>query len=375
MNSSSVLKVSYQDDTRRVRVSGPLSYTSLLDLVQTSFCVQPPLTLTYVDDEEDTITVSSDVEVAEAINVAKSDGRPSLRFQVALAAEKSLVSHKSVRCDGCNMFPVVGNRFKCSVCQNFDFCENCESAGKHDSTHPFLKIRNPDQAPSGIMIVLNDAQNSEAPASAKCHKQGNKPAKQNHSCQARAEKLAQIAERLKRLSECVATMPEKKAKRIAAKKAKLERKMTKLNCPSHQSPVDSESKVAEETTLVVEASDPVPPPVLLLAVAKEDEVPPIPANILPPSDVDAPPPYVVPAVVVPVAVPDVVVPVAVPSVSADVPVVVEASVQPSVVPPPCQYSAQLDLLRGMGFSVTAETINLLESLHGDVQSVVERLCM
>ena len=44
------------------------------------------------------------------------------------------------------MKPIVGNRFKCSICNEFDYCEKCEEklADKHG--HPFLKIYNPDMA-------------------------------------------------------------------------------------------------------------------------------------------------------------------------------------------------------------------------------------
>jgi len=50
--------------------------------------------------------------------------------------------HFGVRCDGCGMFPIQGIRYKCSVCDDFDFCENCEENTQHP--HLFLKIRSPD---------------------------------------------------------------------------------------------------------------------------------------------------------------------------------------------------------------------------------------
>jgi len=46
--------------------------------------------------------------------------------------------HRWVRCDGCSSKPIVGNRYKCTVCPNFDFCQNCKDNKKHD--HPFNKI-------------------------------------------------------------------------------------------------------------------------------------------------------------------------------------------------------------------------------------------
>lgn len=47
---------------------------------------------------------------------------------------------ENIVCDGCEMTPVKGIRFMCSVCSNYDLCENCERAGVH-SQHPMLKVR------------------------------------------------------------------------------------------------------------------------------------------------------------------------------------------------------------------------------------------
>jgi len=49
------------------------------------------------------------------------------------------VVHSRVTCDGCGKFPIVGIRYKCSVCPNFDFCETCEKNKPHP--HLFLRIK------------------------------------------------------------------------------------------------------------------------------------------------------------------------------------------------------------------------------------------
>ena len=53
------------------------------------------------------------------------------------------VTHKGVKCDQCGKNPIIGCRYKCSVCPNFDFCEECEQkyAGIHN--HVFFKIPEP----------------------------------------------------------------------------------------------------------------------------------------------------------------------------------------------------------------------------------------
>eukprot|EP01017_Pseudomicrothorax_dubius_P034977 TRINITY_DN484_c0_g1_i1.p1 TRINITY_DN484_c0_g1~~TRINITY_DN484_c0_g1_i1.p1 ORF type:complete len:619 (+),score=218.28 TRINITY_DN484_c0_g1_i1:71-1927(+) len=67
------------------------------------------------------------------------------------------VVHPHVRCDGCNVKPIVGPRYKCTVCEDFDFCSNCEANQSHP--HSFIKINDPSKAPSFIMTVDNDPAN------------------------------------------------------------------------------------------------------------------------------------------------------------------------------------------------------------------------
>ena len=41
-------------------------------------------------------------------------------------------------CDGCGMLPMTGWRYKCSICDDYNLCENCEARICHN--HPFIKI-------------------------------------------------------------------------------------------------------------------------------------------------------------------------------------------------------------------------------------------
>ena len=58
-----------------------------------------------------------------------------------LENEKEEVIHKNVRCDGCKKYPITGIRYKCTICHNFDYCEDCEKKFNKEHNHPFLKIR------------------------------------------------------------------------------------------------------------------------------------------------------------------------------------------------------------------------------------------
>jgi hypothetical protein len=68
--------------------------------------------------------------------------------------ENPHVTHDRCSCDGCGVFPIVGTRYKCSVCKNFDYCSRCEEFIPHE--HAFLKIVNPNDVPISIIIALQD---------------------------------------------------------------------------------------------------------------------------------------------------------------------------------------------------------------------------
>lgn len=65
-----------------------------------------------------------------------------------------LNTHPGVACDGCGVHPIIGIRYKCSVCKNFDYCEVCEDRQAHD--HPFIKIVKPENAPTAIITAVNE---------------------------------------------------------------------------------------------------------------------------------------------------------------------------------------------------------------------------
>ncbi|KAH8255484.1 hypothetical protein KR038_004442 [Drosophila bunnanda] len=43
----------------------------------------------------------------------------------------NFIIHDNVECDGCGVGPIVGFRYKCVQCSNFDLCQRCEAAHKH----------------------------------------------------------------------------------------------------------------------------------------------------------------------------------------------------------------------------------------------------
>ena len=51
------------------------------------------------------------------------------------------IIHNRIICDGCEMSPIIGNRYKCQVCSDFDYCEDCYKNIKH--VHELKRIEKP----------------------------------------------------------------------------------------------------------------------------------------------------------------------------------------------------------------------------------------
>jgi len=68
--------------------------------------------------------------------------------------QSNIVQHTRVACDGCGISPVIGIRYKCCVCKNFDYCEVCEERLQHE--HPFIKILRPEDVPDVILTGVEE---------------------------------------------------------------------------------------------------------------------------------------------------------------------------------------------------------------------------
>lgn len=75
--------------------------------------------------------------------------KPSLDF---LKKKPVNVTHAHVSCDVCRKTPLVGKRYTCLVCHNFDICENCEEQNLHNG-HPMLRIGSPTVSLSMINSI------------------------------------------------------------------------------------------------------------------------------------------------------------------------------------------------------------------------------
>ena len=83
-------------------------------------------------NEETGKQTSNDPKADEDTNIISIEGEEDAKEKI----------HSGVQCKGCGMFPIIGCRYKCNSCEDFDFCEKCEEKFAFEHNHPFIKIYN-----------------------------------------------------------------------------------------------------------------------------------------------------------------------------------------------------------------------------------------
>lgn len=100
----------------------------------------------------------------------KASMQKNLKVGTVETDAKPKAIHNHVRCDGCGMNPIVGIRYRCSMCPNYDLCEGClvameqttpstttttPTCDKHDESHLFLRMAKTTTINSQYPIVMN----------------------------------------------------------------------------------------------------------------------------------------------------------------------------------------------------------------------------
>ena len=149
-----------KQETRRFLVSQEVA-GSLVYLKQKIATLFPAFrrsepVLSWVDEEGDEVVVASDEELEIALAALPG---PVYKFRVRLtdtkkdgnrpgmARPRSDQVHPGVTCDGCEG-PVLGPRYKCLTCPDYDLCGSCEARGLHVQ-HKMIRLPAPCKRGSG----------------------------------------------------------------------------------------------------------------------------------------------------------------------------------------------------------------------------------
>jgi len=143
-----------EQETRRFLVGQEVA-SSLIYLKQKIATLFPAFrrsepVLSWVDEDGDEVVIASDEELEVALAALPG---PVYKFGVKLAdarkdgnrprmaRPKSGAVHPGVICDGCDG-PVLGPRYKCLTCHDFDLCGSCEARGLHVQ-HKMIRLPAP----------------------------------------------------------------------------------------------------------------------------------------------------------------------------------------------------------------------------------------
>ncbi|XP_043500916.1 sequestosome-1-like, partial [Polistes fuscatus] len=115
-------------------------------------------TITWKDNEDDHIAISTNEELDAALEEIKHQDSPKLyiikheddqRNVYVQPEEIAGVLHHNILCDGCSK-DVKGFRYKCIECPNYNLCFDCESKGVH-LEHCMIRIAKPSQLIEGCL--------------------------------------------------------------------------------------------------------------------------------------------------------------------------------------------------------------------------------
>ncbi|KAM6056427.1 sequestosome-1 isoform 3-T3 [Chlamydotis macqueenii] len=144
-------------EIRRFSLPPPARYQAIYDRVAELFQglmragTPPAFRMHYKDEDGDLIAFSTDQELEMAMPYVqdgvfrvyikeKKECRREHRSQCSQEPPRDMV-HPNVICDGCEG-PVVGTRFKCTVCPDYDLCSTCEGKGIHKE-HNMVMFQSP----------------------------------------------------------------------------------------------------------------------------------------------------------------------------------------------------------------------------------------
>ena len=78
-----------------------------------------------------------------------SNSKMKINQQRSNVMNSSLMIHNGIKCERCQKIPIMGHRYKCPRCLNYNLCEECEQLNSEIEFHPhknFILIRIPEGA-------------------------------------------------------------------------------------------------------------------------------------------------------------------------------------------------------------------------------------
>jgi hypothetical protein len=171
--AGTTIKISYEGEIRRIPIDNKLTFAQFVEQTKSYFSSLngKEVKFSYLDDENDRVMVSSDLEFQEGLKIMLSDPQRYPRFEVTLDFTSS-----SSLCSECHSpLPSDGNGviFKCSARSNYEICQQCEANLTSPPPHPLVKYYPSSTTHPRIVVTMqtNGASSSPRPSSPVSHDQ------------------------------------------------------------------------------------------------------------------------------------------------------------------------------------------------------------
>lgn len=90
--------------------------------------------------------MSTKVIQQEILNTMREVNRNVELLKNSIVPQTNQSVHVGIMCDNCKCANIIGIRYKCFICENFNLCQNCEAYCQsiHAAAHCYLKLRSPE---------------------------------------------------------------------------------------------------------------------------------------------------------------------------------------------------------------------------------------
>ncbi|KAG8686445.1 hypothetical protein FRC11_008951, partial [Ceratobasidium sp. 423] len=113
------------------------------------------------EDEEEEADAEENEEGNEGEDNGDGDNNEEVGVTVQDPNQEPPVPVHRRNCDGCGMEPIVGTLYHCMdiSCPDYDLCQGCMIAGKHNPDHTMVAIEDPSRTPYLSKTAEDDSDN------------------------------------------------------------------------------------------------------------------------------------------------------------------------------------------------------------------------